>query len=209
MFLKNSRLSFFAAVFLLTLVPVTHTQAQQGGLNRPSMRDKVRAITRADMDRQLLLNATLPANKDADEARKTVLKQIREDFKELQALNNKMMAEAWAKPSLNYAFVSDMVSHIRGKASRLKLNLNLPQPEAAIENPFSNKTISTANDFRAALMILDRAIMSFVSNPIFQKPNTIEIKQGTDARQALETVINLTDDLKKTASRLGKVQHPQ
>ncbi len=207
MFLKNSRLGFLAATFLLTLTAVS-THAQRGGLNRPNATDEARAIIRADLDRELLLNAILPANKDAEAARQAVLKQIREDFKQLQALNNKMMADTWSKPSLDYAFVSDMVSHIRGKAARLKLNLNLPQPEAA-EKPFSNKAISNASEFRAALMVLDRTIMNFVSNPLFQHPNMIEIKQGTDARKDLEAVITLTDDLKKTASRLGKAPHSQ
>ena len=202
---KNLRFEILTATFLLTLSLVTAAQAQ--GTNRLTMRDRVRAITQAEMDRQLLLNATLPAAKNADEARKAVLKQVREDFKELQALNNKMMAEAWATPALNYGFVVDMVSRIKGKASRLKMNLNLPQPEAATANPLANKTISNANDFRAALMVLDHNIMTFVSNPIFQTPNTIEIKQGTDARRALETVLDLTDELKRTASRLGKTQH--
>ena len=204
MFLKNSRLVFLSVAVLLTVTSV-NIRAQQAGRNRTSMRDQVRAITRADLDRELLLK-TLPANHDTEIARQAVLKQIREDFKELQALNNKMMAEAWSKTSLDYAFVSDMVSHIRGKASRLRLNLNLPQPDAT-EKPVPNKTISNANEFRAALMVLDRTIMNFVSNPLFQNQNMIEIKQGINARRDLETVISLTDDLKKTASRLGKAPH--
>lgn len=202
---RNSLLALRVAAFLVMLVPLISLQAQQGGLNRPTMRDRVRAITQADMDRQLLLNATLPVNKEAEESRKTIWKQIREDFKELQGLNNKMMADVWARPSLDYGFVSDMVSRIRGKASRLKMNLNLPQPESSTVNHLSSRAIINSNDFRAELMALDKTIMSFVSNPIFQKPNTIEIKQGADARRALETVIDLTDDLKKSASRLSKV----
>ncbi len=204
MFLKNSRLVLLASAFLLTLTAV-NTHAQRGGPNRPRAADEARAIIRADLDRELLLK-TLPANHDTEIARQAVLKQIREDFKELQALNNKMMADTWSKPGLDYAFVSDMVSHIRGKASRLRLNLNLPQPDAT-EKPVPNKIISNAREFRAALMVLDRTIMNFVSNPLFQHPNMIEIKQGTDARKDLETVISLTDDLKKTALRLGKASH--
>jgi len=206
MFLKNSRLPFFSVTILLAVTSV-NIRGQQSGRNRPTMRDQVRAITRADLDRELLLK-TLPANHDTEIARQAVLKQIREDFKELQALNNKMMAEAWSKPGLNYAFVSDMVSHIRGKASRLRLNLNLPEPNAT-EKPVPNKTISSATEFRAALIVLDRTIMNFVSNPLFQHPNMIEIKQGTDARRDLETVISLTEDLRKTASRMGKAAHSQ
>ena len=205
MLLRHSRLIFLIAFILLTLTSA-NIQAQQGGLNRPTMRDRVRAITRADMDRQLLLSAILPENKEAEQARKAVLKQIREDFKDLQALNNKMMAEAWSKSTLDYGFISDMVSRIRGRATRLRMNLNLPQPSAP-EQPGPTPAIADANQFRAALMVLDRTIMTFVSNPLFQHPNTIEVQQATNARRDLDAVIDLTIDLKQHAQRLGKNGH--
>ena len=62
-------------------------------------------------------------------------------------------------------------------------------------------------DFRASLMVLDQTIMRFVKNPLFQNPNTIEVKQATQARQDLETVIEITADLKKVASKLGKASN--
>ncbi|MGH9929773.1 MAG: hypothetical protein ACREA9_11185 [Pyrinomonadaceae bacterium] len=130
------------------------------------------------------------------------MKQIREDFKDLQGLNNKMMAEAWARETLDYSFVSDMVSRMRGKAIRLKMNLSLPDSgslEKAASDPVSN-----SREFRAALLVLDRSIMSFITNPLFMKPNTIDVNQATRARKDLESVIELAADLKKVASRLAK-----
>ena len=118
-----------------------------------------------------------------------------------------MMAAAWSKNDLNYEFISEMVSHIRAKASRLRLNLNLPH--AKEEQPLASRSITNPGEFRAALLALDRTIMSFVSNPLFQKPNTIEVKQGSDARRDLEIIIGVADDLKKTAVRLSKVAHSQ
>lgn len=155
------------------------------------------------MDQKLLL-APLPAKNDSDPARLIPLRQIREDFRDLQALNNKMMGEAWARKTLDYGFVSDMVSRMRGKATRLKFNLNLPDP-GNLEKDSLDQNVANANDFRAALMTLDRTIMRFVSNPLFQKPNTIEVNQAIHARQDLESVIELTANLKKNALRLGKV----
>jgi hypothetical protein len=56
------------------------------------------------------------------------------------------------------------------------------------------------------LLLLDRTIMSFVSNPLFKNANTIEVQQGANARRDLESVLDLTADLKKSAMRLGKEQ---
>jgi len=155
------------------------------------------------MDRLLLLKP-IPSLSD-EPARQLVLKKIREDFRDLQNLNNKMMSEAWARKAVDYGFVSDMISQIRGKANRLKLNLNLPAPgdmkSERRADPVNDK------DFRASLMILDQTIMRFVKNPLFQKPNTIEVTQATQARQDLEAVIELAAGLRKVASRLGKVSN--
>lgn len=197
---NSSNLTFLIPALILLATCIGYARGQQGGSNRPSMRDQVRSIQRADMDRLLL--SSLPAKANSESSRAAVMKQIREDFKDLQGLNNKMMAEAWARETLDYSFVSDMVSRMRGKAIRLKMNLSLPDSgslEKAASDPVSN-----SREFRAALLVLDRSIMSFITNPLFMKPNTIDVNQATRARKDLESVIELAADLKKVASRLAK-----
>jgi hypothetical protein len=97
-----------------------------------------------------------------------------------------------------------MISHIKEKAYRLKVNLHLPaaaDPEKA--GPL--RTIAGPGEFRTALLALDETIMRFVNNPLFQTPNTLEIDMGVKARRDLELIIVMTTDLKKTASRLSKL----
>jgi hypothetical protein len=202
--LRSSRLILAAPVLVILASGTTAVHAQ-----RPisPAREAVRVIQQKDMEEQLNLKL-LPAKREDNVARQLALKQISADFKELQLLNNKMMSEAWSKKELDYGFISDMVSHIRSKASRLRMNLNLPQAKTG-EQSLANRAITNSGEFRAALLALDRTIMSFVLNPLFQKPNTIEVKQGSDARRDLEIIIGFTDDLKKTAVRLGKLEHPQ
>jgi hypothetical protein len=153
------------------------------------------------MDQLLFLKPIL-APKD-DPARRVVLKQISEDFKDLQGLNNKMMAEAWARPELDYRYISDMVSKIRGKASRLKLNLALPDAEDKKPKQ-PDQIFSDAEKFRVALLQLDRHIMSFSTNPLFQKPDVIEVDLANRASLDLTMVLELSGKLKKSALRLGK-----
>ena len=197
---------FNQAVKLLVILTICTTAANAQRPLSPA-REAVRVVQQKDMEQQLNLKL-FPASREENVARQLAMKQIGADFKDLQMLNNKMMSEAWSKKELDYGFISDMVSHIRSKASRLRMNLNLPQAKTG-EQSLTNRAITNSGEFRAALLALDRTIMSFVSNPLFQKPNTIEVKQGSDARRDLEIIIGFTDDLKKTAVRLGKLEHPQ
>ena len=205
MFLKNrkrSTLALLSPAFIVCLSCIVEVRGQRAGANAPSMHDQVRAIQRAEMDRLLL--SSLPSRTNANSNRTEVLKQIRKDFKELQELNNKMMAQAWERESLEYSFLSDMISHIKEKADRLKMNMHLPEPTKT-EKAAPLHTISGPGEFRTALLVLDKTIMRFVNNPMFQTMNTLEIDLAVKARQDLESIIVMTTDLKKTASRLSKL----
>jgi len=139
----------------------------------------------------------------SDPARRAVLKQISEDFREMQSLNNKMMAEAWAREELDYRYISDMVSQIRGRATRLKSNLYLPEPEGG-ETKQINTEISSTKEFRAGLLHLDRLILNFATNPLFQKSNVVEVDSANRASRDLLAVIEESGRLKKIAGRLSK-----
>src|SRR5919205_253283 len=100
-------------------------QAQGRGINA----ERARAIERAEMDRLLLW--AVPKNKESDTVRLNRVKKIKDDFRDLQSLNNKMMADAWLQETLDYSSIADMVSKIRGKANDLKESLSLPESENA------------------------------------------------------------------------------
>jgi hypothetical protein len=183
------------------LVSVTH--AQQSGPNHPSPSEN-RRVTNDDTFRELMRVEretihTSTANSDA--ARAAQLKQLREDFKALQSLNNRMMAEAWSRERLDYNHISDMISEINGRAARLKTNLALPEP-GSLKKTNERLSVSGLKEFRSALSLMDRSIMSFVTNPIFQRPNLVEIDLAKQARLDLESVISLSGNLKKITANL-------
>jgi len=196
---KRRSLQLLTQTLILLSVCVVSTQAQRPG-SQPA-RDMVRAISQKEMDQLLFLKPIL-APKD-DPARRVVLKQISEDFKDLQGLNNNMMAKAWSKPELDYRYISDMVSQIRGKASRLKSNLALPETEDN-KSKQADDNFANAEKFRSALLQLDRHIMSFATNPLFQKPEVIEVDLANRASRDLAAVLELSGKLKRTAVKLGK-----
>ena len=164
--------------------------------------DRARAIERADLDR--LLMWAVPKDKESESVRLSRFKKIKDDFKDLQSLNNKMMADAWLQDTLDYSSIADMVSKIRSKANDLKEGLALPEPE---NTELKMPTVTTARQFREQLLLLDKTLMRFVTNPVFQAANTVDVNQAKKARGDLEQVISLTTDVRQNAQRLRKTTH--
>ena len=49
--------------------------------------------------------------------------------------------------------------------------------------------------------------MSFVNNPVFHAPNTVDVNLAKKASADLEHVLVLTVDLKQNAQKLRKTNH--
>lgn len=199
---KRTRLAPCAQLMVGTLIILFGCSVTSQG-QRPSqpLRDMVRAMERKEMDRMLLLKP-MPAAKD-DSTRRAVLKQIIDDFREMQSVNNRMMADAWARPELDYRSISDAVGLIRSKAVRLKSNLALPEPENHKKKD-KDTEISGTKEFRKELLQLDRLIMSFATNPLFQKPDVVEMDLANQASRDLNGIIEQSARVKETATRLKK-----
>jgi hypothetical protein len=178
----------------------TSAQGQGRGVNA----ERTRVIEQAEMDRLLLW--AIPKDKESESMRLSRFKKIKDDFRDLQSLNNKMMSDAWLHDTLDYSAIADMVSKIRSKASDLKEGLSLPEsenPQAALKLP----AVNTARQFREELLLLDKTLMRFVNNPVFQAANTVDVDLAKKASADLEQVISLSVDLKQNAQKLRKVTH--
>jgi hypothetical protein len=188
--------------FLLVVVILTGSFCSVQGQGRGVNAERARSIERADMDRMLMW--AVPKDKEPEAVRLSRFKKIKDDFRDLQSLNNKMMADAWLQDALDYSSIADMVSKIRGKANDLKDGLSLPESEKpqTTEKP---PEVSTVRQFRQGLLILDKTIMRFVNNPVFQAANTMDVNLAKEASADLEQIISLTLDLKQNAQKLRKV----
>ena len=185
--------------YLLTLVCMgvtfTSTQAQ-----RKTPRDVVMESNRQELD-NLLLRKPILATEDKS-ARQAVLKQINDDFKTLQVLNNKLMSEVEDQGGVDYKEISTMLADIGSRAARLKSNLALPKVDEKKEK--SNSELTTAAALKDRLMEFDKVVMSFATNPIFQQANVIDVELAKQASGDLATIIERSGKLKKAAAKLAK-----
>jgi hypothetical protein len=195
--LKLTRYSFLI-VLLLCGVSV---KAQRSG--EPPARNIVTELSRIDTDHAVDLQKIKP--KGPNEVRQAILKQVSDDFRELQSLNNKMMATTSEQSTLDYKYISRTVGEIGKKAARLKSNLAFPKSEEKQE-PTKKESgeISTTEQFKAELLVLDRSVMSFVTNPIFRQTNVMDLRLANQAKSDLEAVISMSNKLKRVSEKLGK-----
>lgn len=169
-----------------------------------SPRDSADRLSRIDTNRAADLQIIKGTPNKA--VREAIQQQIIEDFRALQSLNNKMMADAWKDNELDYKSISDMIGQIAKKAERLKANLALPDSDKPKGPQAPEVEISTAKDYKAELRLLDSSVMRFVTNPIFQKTNVVELKLANQASEDLEKIIDMSKWLKKAGTKLKKAQ---
>jgi len=198
---------FILVQFAVASTLVSGAVAQQRGTGPPPSPIGTRQTINDDTFRELLKVARENSNTGAssDPSRAAQLKQLGDDFKTIQNINNRMMAEAWAREQLDYGHLAEMIAEINGRATRLKANLSLPEPDSS-KKQGERLSISGLKEFRSALLLMDRSLMSFVTNPIFQRPDVIKIDLAKQARLDLEKVIALSGNLKKITARLQNLR---
>lgn len=137
--------------------------------------------------------------------RVSLVNQVREDFRQIQVINNQMMSRAAvAGESLDYKNISEVTGEIKKRASRLKLYLALPEAEDETKSE-TNRRSSGGEPLKAALNLLDHSIMSFVNNPLFQKSGVVDIRLSTRASHDLSSIIELSASIKKSAEQFHKI----
>jgi len=129
--------------------------------------------------------------------------QTGEDFNRILTLHNDFARAIASGNTLNYQFVAEATGEIRKRATRLQLTLVLPPDEAQLEKKSEEFNDSQMKD---ALIQLCKQIKSFITNPIIETPNTVDADQLLKARRDLQIVVQLSDELRKSANKLSKAK---
>jgi len=202
---KMRRLQIMFLAIVLSAASACLTAAQTGPTRR-STADDSRATIANDTFRELTKadrGNVSPDGRVSDAVREAALKQVVEDFKSIQDINNRMMADVWSSQGINYDRTLKALAEISTKATRLRNTLVLPEPET-LKRPAL--TVSDLKEFKSSLMLMDRFLMSFVTNPIFREHKVLEVNLATQASRDLQEVVLLSADLKKAAQRLKKMR---
>lgn len=125
-------------------------------------------------------------------------RQAREDFVRIQIESEKLRTAVGADSISEYKRLKDLVRRINKRAVRLKRSLSLPAPDEKSED-----VKLAAESFEVAVKTLDEAVTRFTGNPVFRHSHVIDFNDGKQAGRDLQTIIALSNDLRK---RLGDAE---
>ena len=209
----NSRLYLVAIVAITSLLlSPARAQLPPGGIPTGNPRDRATEdkIRSDEMER-----IKREAEKPEDKALTPRFPAIKEDFEQIQLVNNDALQTDAAAGARDYKRISAAADEIRQRATRLKANMF---PAAAEKTPPTKGQAAREADkeahieanapepptLKSLLAGLDSAIQSFVTNPVFTNLNVVDVQKSAQAKLALEQVIKLSTQLGKEADRLHK-----
>jgi len=155
--------------------------------------------------RELQLNGLGTTSHRTDPKRsQAMMDQISEDFQRILTRHNELVRAIAANQPINYQFVSDAMSEVKKRSTRLQSSLKLPKPETTSEDSKTESAL-IGMETKDEIILLCKQIESFVKNPIIEKPGTVDAQALDKARNDLQRIVELSDVMKKQADkRIGK-----
>ena len=124
--------------------------------------------------------------------RRQVEASIRNDFRQLQIVNNNLMErmlDRSANRQISNKEIRSSLGEIKKLAERLRSNFGIPKKT----KPAAEPDIALLS----GLVQLHRAVVSFVDNPLFQQPRVYDAELASKAGEDLSEVMTLADLLRK------------
>ena len=136
------------------------------------------------------LRAQTPAHPFARDRQK-VEADVRRDFQQLQIVNNTLMERMFGSSStqtITNKEIRSSLREIKELAERLRVNFGIPKLKVTAEPDVA---------LVPGLQQLDRAVISFVENPLFQQLRVFDAELASRAGKDLSEVVRLSDVLRK------------
>lgn len=115
---------------------------------------------------------------------------VRNDFRQLQIVNNNLMERMFdsSTQKITNKEIRSSLSEIKKLAERLRSSFGIPAIKAKAEPDVA---------LTPGLLQLNRAVVSFVDNPLFQQPRVYDTELASQAGKDLSEVLRLADVLRK------------
>jgi len=195
-----------SVVLLFALLTVSASAAVAKSQTRPSATlsgPAAREGNRSMDDYDRAINRMKNDAKAANERRRNLFPQINDDFQRIQVIHNEMVRMLQPDQNLNYDRLVDLTGDLKKRSERLRENLSLPEPEKT-EAPHAHSEALDETHLKKTIADLHDVIANFVASPIFKNLGVVDAKVVDAAREDLEDIINLSDEIKREAKTLGK-----
>lgn len=161
---------------ILVLMAFTAAHGQSTRVNPPDLRQREWELTHIPDQ----------VNSHFNRENKASPPQIRADFRKLQVVNNDLMKRFFVLHSADARAIKSALGEIRKLAGRLQMNLTFSAP-------VRHGAVGEKLQFGPGLLQLDRAVMSFVNNPVFQQSKVMDTTLARRAGDDLNEIVRLSD----------------
>ena len=174
----------FAQVFFISLLLLSayNSQAQMRPTPQEQVRNQQWSVEALRED-----NPRHPYARDRRQAEASV----RKDFLRLQIVNNNLMERMFDRSStqkITNKEIRSSLGEIKKLAERLRFNFGIPTIKAKAEPDVA---------LAPGLLQLNKAVVSFVDNPLFQQPRIYDAELASKAGKDVSEVLTLADVLRK------------
>jgi hypothetical protein len=196
-----------AAIISLSLIGAGAALAQgaPGGAGAPAVIDP-KGETHSQMNREAALRSAeirSVGGRMSQQQLAAAIDQTKQDFKRIQLIRNDVVDYLVAEKPLDYKLVSEQAAEINKRAHRLKSFMMPSAPaEKEKEKDAAKQTEYDGEQIKGALVKLCNAIYSFTVNPMFKDPATVDLQKAASAGGDLLSIIELSDNVKRSADRL-------
>jgi hypothetical protein len=208
--MKNQGCRLITRVVFLTgaimLMAMSNSVAAQQPGGRPEGRPDLKRDQREREQREAVLRtaeARVAVAKLDEKRIEAAVTQVREDFKQIQIVRNEIARHLLSEKPLDYKLISNKAGDVNKRADRLKTLLMPPVPEDKAKSQKSAVEIGGA-EMQGALVRLCNLIDGFVENPVLKTPGRVDVEQSTKAGGDLLSIVELSDNIKRSAEKLNK-----
>lgn len=132
-----------------------------------------------------------------------LLDQLNEDFKQLQIIRLRMVADIRAGRPFEYEQLSREAAEIRKRAGRLRDFLTVSDPQEK-HQPQADVIAFDKTTIQEAGSRLCLEISRFIGNPIFTSEGVYKASDAAEAAQTLDVIVTLSTNIRNSADKLRK-----
>jgi hypothetical protein len=129
--------------------------------------------------------------------------QLKEDFRNIQILRNKLVRHLKSEASLDYKLIASETREINRRAERLRTHMLSEAAGGEKKEPETPVEIGD-EQMKDALVTMCKRIDSFTESPVFKVPEVVNVEQSAKANRDLRHIILLSGGIRRTAERLNK-----
>lgn len=197
-----------AAAFCLLGIAAPAALAQQTGPPPVGLRDPFAEVRERQQREAQLRGAEIMAGaKPVGGGREAELaaERMREDFREIQVLRNKVVRRLKSSEALDYRAVADETEEINKRAGRLKAVFVKETPGEEKKAPEKEPEMTEA-ELTEALVRMCHRIDSFTESPLFKQPAVVDVQQSAKVERDLREIVRLSAAANRSAAHLRKAR---